>query len=238
MRFKSDLHIHSALSPCADDENTPNNIVSLSKMLGTQVIAVADHNSILNVTATVCVGNREGLLVIPAMEVTTSEDIHVLCLFPTYESALPVYSAVDESLPRFPLNEKIYFSESVMDENDNVIKRLDYLLSVACGIDIYELCEMVWDVGGVAIPAHIDKDANSVIDTLGSVPEDLKTYTVEVSPNCSEEIIDEIKGRYNIISDSDAHALETLCGHEAYIDAEELTIESILKSLRSPPERV
>ena len=40
-----DLHIHSCLSPCADDSMTPHNICNMAKIKGLDLIAVTDHNS-------------------------------------------------------------------------------------------------------------------------------------------------------------------------------------------------
>ena len=87
MRVFYDLHIHSCLSPCGDDDMTPNNLVHMAALAGLQVIAVADHNTTKNVPAAVKVGEECGVLVVPAMELTTKEDIHVLCLLPSLEQA-------------------------------------------------------------------------------------------------------------------------------------------------------
>jgi len=37
-----DLHLHSCLSPCGDDESTPGNIVGMAVVKGLQVIALTD----------------------------------------------------------------------------------------------------------------------------------------------------------------------------------------------------
>ena len=48
MKIYYDLHIHSVLSPCADDLMTPNHIVLMAKLKGLDVIALTDHNSTRN----------------------------------------------------------------------------------------------------------------------------------------------------------------------------------------------
>ena len=83
MKYYYDLHLHSCLSPCGDMDMTPNNIVGMAKLLGLDVIALTDHNSTLNCQAVIKVGKENGLCVIPGMELTTAEEIHVVCLFPT-----------------------------------------------------------------------------------------------------------------------------------------------------------
>ena len=87
MKVFYDLHMHSCLSPCGADDMTPNNLVNMAVLAGLQVIAVADHNTTRNVPAAIKVGAQVGVLVVPAMELTTKEDIHVLCLLPDEEKA-------------------------------------------------------------------------------------------------------------------------------------------------------
>ena len=50
-KFAMDLHIHSALSPCANEDMTPNNIVNMAVIKGLDIIAVTDHNSADNLPA-------------------------------------------------------------------------------------------------------------------------------------------------------------------------------------------
>ena len=83
-KYRYDLHIHSALSPCADDDMTPVNIVATASALGIDIIAIADHNAIRNVEAAMEVGEALGVTVVPAFELQTNEDLHLLCLFPDF----------------------------------------------------------------------------------------------------------------------------------------------------------
>ncbi|MEG1996651.1 MAG: PHP domain-containing protein, partial [Oscillospiraceae bacterium] len=62
---------------------TPNNIINMASLLGLDVIAVSDHNSAKNLPAVFKLGKKAGITVIPAIEVTTAEEVHVLCLFYT-----------------------------------------------------------------------------------------------------------------------------------------------------------
>ena len=87
MTIYYDFHIHSGLSPCGDNEMTPNNIVNIAKLYDLDVIALTDHNSTLNCKAVMEAGKEIGLLVIPGMELCTSEEVHLVCLFPDLESA-------------------------------------------------------------------------------------------------------------------------------------------------------
>ena len=80
-KYFYDLHIHSVLSPCGDDDMTPCNIVGMSKLLGLDVIAITDHNSTGNAEAVMKCGQAMGLTVVPGMELETREEVHVLMLF-------------------------------------------------------------------------------------------------------------------------------------------------------------
>ena len=82
MKLYYDFHIHSGLSPCGDNEMTPNNIVNIAKLYDLDVIALTDHNSTLNCKAVMDLGKEIGLTVIPGMELCTSEEVHLVCLFP------------------------------------------------------------------------------------------------------------------------------------------------------------
>ena len=94
-----DLHIHSALSPCADNEMTPNNIVNMAWLKGLDIIAVTDHNSVENCKAVLKCAEERGILAIPGMEVETREEVHVICLFPDMDSAMEMQNIVWSGLP-------------------------------------------------------------------------------------------------------------------------------------------
>ena len=86
MKVYYDLHIHSALSPCASDDMTPLNIVAMASVKGLDVIAINDHNSIENVAAAMECGRDFDVMGIPSMEVQTAEDIHVLPMFEDFST--------------------------------------------------------------------------------------------------------------------------------------------------------
>lgn len=107
MKAYVDLHIHTALSPCGDEDMTPNNIVNMAKIKELDAIAITDHNSLENAAACMEVGKKYNLLVIPGMEVQTKEDVHVVCLFTNLDSALEFQKKIFASLPDMENNEEI-----------------------------------------------------------------------------------------------------------------------------------
>jgi len=181
MNLYYDLHIHSGLSPCGDEDMTPNNIVNMALIKELDCIAVTDHNSCGNVKAVMDAARDTGLLVIPGMEVETAEEVHMLCLFPDINSAFLIWKKVEENLLDIPLKEKIFGRQVFYNENDEETGYYDKLLITATKIDLYTLFRLVRDAGGVAIPAHVDRGSNSILSNLGLIPPDLDINLVEFS---------------------------------------------------------
>lgn len=205
MKCYYDLHIHSALSPCGDNDMTPNNIVNMSILKGLDVIAVSDHNTCGNVRAVQKVAGDK-LLVIPAMEIETAEEVHMLSLFPTIEAAEEMEKIVKQHLPKIENKPEIFGNQYYMDENDEIVGEEKYLLVNATTLDIYEASKAVSDLGGLIIPAHIDRSSYSIISNLGFIPPDINFPCVEISKSASEDFFAAYKN-YNTITNSDAHYL-------------------------------
>ena len=152
MKLSYDLHIHSTLSPCGDGDMTPNNIVNMSLLKGLDVIALTDHNSCKNLPGILDCAVGTGLLVIPGMEVETSEEVHMVCLFERLEDALAFESIVQEHMPVIPNDVTIFGEQLILDGQDRETGRVDHLLVVATRLDIYAITETAARLGGIAIP--------------------------------------------------------------------------------------
>ena len=129
--FAYDLHIHSALSPCGDEDMTPNNIANMAYLKGLDVIAVTDHNSCRNVSAVQKCGANAGVTVIPGMEVETSEEVHMVCLFKSLNDAYEMEDYVTAHLPVIKNKPEIFGRQLVMDENDQITDIKENLLITA-----------------------------------------------------------------------------------------------------------
>lgn len=114
------MHVHSVLSACCSRDNTVTNIVNMSKLLGTKFLGIADHNSCLNFPAVNELCLKEGIVAVPAMEVTTAEEIHVLCLFRDFLSAKALSDEIAANLPAYPIDERFYYPQCVTDGGDNL----------------------------------------------------------------------------------------------------------------------
>ena len=93
---RGDLHIHSypASHDVTDKAMTPQAIVDTAVQENLRIIAIADHNEIGNVQAAVTAGDAAGVLVIPAVELSTPEG-HLLCYFPTVAALTQFHGRLD-----------------------------------------------------------------------------------------------------------------------------------------------
>ena len=226
MRLYYDLHIHSLLSPCGDNDMTPNNIVNMAKLNELDIIAITDHNSCRNCSAAIKVGEEVGITVVPGMELTTSEDIHVVCLFPDLESADKFDNYMYDRLIKIPNQADIFGHQYVMNENDEIIDEVDMLLINSCNISIMNVKEIVKSFGGVAIPAHVNRDSYSIISVLGEIVPECNFDFIEVSRSGNAEIYN-----YPSIKNSDAHYLENISEKERFIELEENSARCLIEYL-------
>ncbi len=222
MKLSYDLHIHSALSPCADNDMTPNNIVNMSIIKGLDVIAVTDHNSCANVEAVMKCASTQGLIVIPGMELETAEEIHVLCFFRDLESALSMQKIVYENLPDLKNNESIFGQQLVMDEDDNIILKEEKLLLTGCKLSINEVFDIVRNnLSGAVVPAHINRESNSLLSAFGLMPEDIDIHVIEwYDRNKTKIENNDYFTKYKVLHSSDAHYLQDINESNYFMDIE------------------
>ena len=234
MKYFFDLHLHSCLSPCGDMDMTPNNIANMAKLLGLDVIALTDHNTSLNCGAAMKAGESVGLLVIPGMELTTSEDIHAVCLFPTLEKALEWNAYVEDHRIKIKNKPDIYGRQVIMNENDEETGEIEHLLLPATDISIMNAHKLVDEFGGICYPAHIDRESYSILSVLGEIDESCGFTTAELADkNKLDKLrsVHPILNKINIVTNSDAHYLENMREAQNYLELTELSIKSVISYL-------
>lgn len=234
MTVTYDLHIHSCLSPCGADDMTPYNLVNMAALAGLQVIAVADHNTTRNCPAAVEAGREAGVLVVPAMELTCREDVHVLCLFPDLDAAEACRQAVYEKLPQRKNRPKAFGNQWIMDARDNLLAEEPQLLCFAADIGIYQAAQFIDSFGGFAIPAHIDRASFSLIAAMGLVDPAMGFTVYETTRTCDVAALQaqyQIRGGF--IQNSDAHDLIAIPDAERALDLETMSPKSVLRALRA-----
>lgn len=223
MRLYYDLHIHSCLSPCGDDDMTPWNLVNMAKLLGLDIIAVTDHNSCKNCRSAMKVGEKIGITVVPGMEICTAEEIHCVCLFDDIDKAEEFSDYITGTMPPVKNREEIFGRQLIMDDEDNILGKEEILLTTACQVSIDDLPQLVSAYGGVCFPAHINRESYSVIASLGDFPKELEVGSFELTPDGDEELyrskFEALEGK-RLLRNSDAHYLENMREREFFVDIE------------------
>jgi PHP family Zn ribbon phosphoesterase len=178
--FTADLHLHTVLSPCAEVEMIPPLIVRRALERGLNLIAVTDHNSAANCAAVMQAAQGTGLTVLPGMEVQTVEEVHTLCLFDTIEQALTWQGTVFDHLPDQANAEDVFGAQYVVDAEGGYIRTEARLLQTSTDLSLAEVLRRVKMLGGLAIPAHVDRPAFSLLANLGFVPPGLAAPALEL----------------------------------------------------------
>ncbi len=232
---EADLHIHTCLSPCGDLLLSPRSIVQAAAGIGLRLIAVCDHNSAENTPAALRAARGTRVTVIPGMEITTSEEVHVLTLFPDEEAVLGMQDLVYRNLQQGKNDERLFGSQVVVNENDEVEGFNDRLLIGATSISIQGIVDAAHGFGGLAIASHVDRETYGLIGHLGMIPEDLPLDAVEVSRRMSlEDALAAFPGidEFPIVRSSDAHHLDDIGRASTRLSVETPSFEELRMALK------
>lgn len=211
--FKADLHIHSVLSPCGDLEMSPRNIVKMAVKKELDVISVTDHNSTRQSAIMAETAKEHGLGYFFGVEVTTKEEIHVLCYFQDLNTTNEFQHYLDENLLKVKNNPEKFGFQVVVDTNEDIVYEEENLLITALNKSLDEITVKVHELNGLVIPAHINKQRFSLVSQLGFIPPELDCDGVEVFGDISRA---ELKSNYFlsddlvIVRNSDAHYLQDI----------------------------
>lgn len=211
-KFRYDFHVHSCLSPCGDADNTPNNLAGMAFLNGVRIMALTDHNSSRNCPAFFEAAERYKIVPIAGMELTTSEDIHAVCLFETLEGALGFNDEVDARRVRVRNRAEIFGEQLILDGEDNVVGMEEDLLINATTISLDEAPQIASAYGGICYPAHIDRPANGAIEILGDFPHYVGFRLAELNDKGNRDEYVRTYGLEGIrlLCGSDAHYLDQL----------------------------
>ena len=217
--MKFDLHIHSCLSPCANLEMSPSEIVTRAVAAGIDGIALTDHQSARNTPAIAECARRAGLKCLFGMEVQTAEEVHTVALFDTTEQALALTDWVYAAMPKRVNDPETFGDQPVVTWDDDIVEMEWRILAMGCRRTIPETAAKVHELDGLYIAAHIDRPNFSVISALGAIPEPLPTTNcqqpttkyfdaVELSRTADESLWLPKAAGYAVIRSSDAHNLD------------------------------
>lgn len=211
--YKADLHIHTVLSPCGDLEMSPSNIVVQALRKGLDMIAICDHNSTRQVKVTQKIGRDNGLFVLGGVEVTSAEEAHCLAFFETDAQIDAFQEFLDQHLPKIPNDEDRFGYQLIVNENEEIIGEEAYHLLNAIDVDIDGIYHEVHSLGGLFVPAHVNKGSTSLTSQLGFVPPDLKADGLEINKFVTQEAFIKKNAylrRFGFITDSDAHFIDNI----------------------------
>ena len=217
--MKFDLHIHSCLSPCANLEMSPSEIVTRAVAAGIDGIALTDHQSARNTPAIAECARRAGLKCPSGMEVQTAEEVHTVALFDTTEQALALTDWVYAAMPKRVNDPETFGDQPVVTWDDDIVEMEWRILAMGCRRTIPETAAKVHELDGLYIAAHIDRPNFSVISALGAIPEPPPTTNcqqpttkyfdaVELSRTADESLWLPKAAGYAVIRSSDAHNLD------------------------------
>ena len=229
-----DLHIHSCLSPCGSNDATPADLAGMYALAGYQIVALTDHNTVGNCAAFCKAAAHYGLLALPGMELTTAEEVHVVCLFPDLDSANAFGEYVRAHLPPIPNRPDFFGQQLLMDEEDNILGEETALLIGATDIPYCSVNQLVQSYGGAAYPAHIDHDSFSLSSNLGLWIPEAGFKFAELSPTCPDGFINrpDLAG-VCFLTDSDAHYLHEIPDPIHTLALEELSVKAIIDLIKT-----
>jgi len=238
--FNADLHIHTVLSPCADLEMSPVNIIREAQRKGLDIIAITDHNASAHCKVTGEIGKEAGIFVLYGIEVTTSEETHCLTYFESLEKLAEFQEIIDTSILKIKNKPKRFGYQVIVDKNENILGDIDWLLLSAVKLSLNEVAEKAHNLGGIVIPAHIDRSMFSLTSQLGFVPPDLQADAYEVSKfSTPEEMISKYPYLRNktFIRTSDSHYLKDIGSVSTVLRIKSRSFEEIKMAISNTCER-
>jgi len=233
--YRADFHIHTVLSPCASLEMSPINIIDKAKENKIDIIGITDHNSTKQCKITKEIGEKKGVYVLCGAEITTIEEIHSLTFFENLVKLEEFQKFIDKVQPDIKNDVNIFGYQLVVDEQENIIEEEERSLFASLNVSIDDLADVVHQLGGLFIPAHIDRQRFSIISQLGFVPFDIKADLFEISKNTTSEAIlakFQYLDKFNFIQNSDSHFLDTIGSIYNLLELDEINFKSISYALK------
>lgn len=237
--FRADLHIHTCLSPCADLNMTPRTIVERAAQHGLDLIGISDHNSSENALAVVRAARGRDLKVLPGMEVTSKEEIHILALFDNIEKALQLQDIVYAHL-HGENDPEAFGLEVIVNEHQDVLGVSNRLLIGATELSLDQVVDLIHCLDGIAIASHVDRETFGIVGQLGFIPEHLDFDALELSNNTSLEDAGRRfpqYARFALLRSSDAHFPEDIGMASTSLLLAAATTEEIKKAFRGEDGR-
>jgi PHP family Zn ribbon phosphoesterase len=211
----------------------PRALVNRALAKGLDMIAICDHNSAENTAAFIRAGDEMGLKVLPGIEVTSREEIHLIALFDTPEDCTALQNLIYQNLPGENV-EEVFGCQTRVNEKDETVGVNRRMLIGATLLPFEQIVSAIHSLRGVAIASHIDRQAFSLLGQLGFIPEGLSLDGLEISPRTSKE---EAQKRfhayrhYSFVWFSDAHQLDDIGKRMTHFFLEKTTSREVQMAL-------
>jgi PHP family Zn ribbon phosphoesterase len=206
--YRADLHIHSVLSPCGDLDMSPVRIIREAKKKKLDIIGLTDHNSTLHCELMIELGTKEGITVLPGVEINTREEVHCLAFFEKVETVRKFQEFIEIHLPEIKNKPEKFGYQLMVNEKEEILKEIENLLIVGLDCSIEDVERKVHELEGIFIPAHVDRQANGIFSQIGFISDDLKIDAIEFSGriSCENLLVQRPElNQFSLISNSDAH---------------------------------
>jgi len=234
-KFKTDLHIHTCLSPCGDLGMIPTLIVEKAKSRGLDVIGISDHNSSENVIAVKKAGEKYNLKVLGGMEVTSKEEVHILALFDDEKDLLKLQKIVYENLEGVN-DEELFGYQLIVNEQNEIMDLNKKLLIGATDMTVDKIVELIHSLNGLAIASHVDRERFSLIGQLGFIPEGLALDGLELSAKYTsgkKELDFPMSSGFPLVTFSDAHYIDDIGKTSTTFLLDDITVIEMKKALKN-----
>jgi predicted metal-dependent phosphoesterase TrpH len=209
---------------------SPQSIVDTALSRGLQIIGITDHNTTRQAPLVKKIGEKQGLFVLCGCEITSKEEAHCLAFFKDDETLNEFQKFLDAHLPNIPNDPDKFGFQVVVDENEEIAYEEPRLLLSALDVDLDGLYDEVHRLGGIFIPAHINRPAMSLMSQLGFVPPDIKADGMELTKfETPEKFIKRFAylKKFKFIQSSDAHVLDTIGETTTELDLPELSFDAV-----------
>jgi PHP family Zn ribbon phosphoesterase len=239
-KFRADLHIHTVLSPCADLEMSPQNIVTKAKEANLHIIGISDHNSTRNAKLVKQLAAEEGIYVLCGAEVTTKEEVHCLAFF-EHEKELDAFQVfLEEQITKIPNPNGHFGYQPVLDVNEEIVEMVPYYLTSALKLGISAIQKKVYELNGLFIPAHVNRPLNGLFSHLGFIPKKLEFDAMGISGKTTEKHVRKhyvVQDKISLLYNSDAHFLDQIGASFSVFNMAEISFSEVKMALNQQDNR-
>jgi hypothetical protein len=201
---------------------SPGAIVRRAQATRLDAIALSDHNCGFNLPAFGEICEREGMPCLYGLEATSAEEAHILCLFDRLEEAMDWGGRVYDSLPDIPNQPGRFGDQHIVDAQEEILGFAEKFLISASAFSVSEIVEQVHALGGLCIPAHIDRRVYGIVSQLGFLPDE-PFDAVELTQKGRRSLARD----YPIVRNSDSHELKTIGKTFTELDIEMPSVANI-----------